>query len=141
MFLEAELIMELTVEIAPMQEVGYTREGFLRVIPITGGIVSGPNIKGKVIPGGADWNTILDEERNHVWAKYTIQTDDGYFVSIDNEGYTDNTRSNVTIRTSPKFEVDKSSKYAGLLSGVFVASLQKSSVVASAMDIKMYKMK
>lgn len=113
----------------------------MRVIPITGGTVSGPNIKGKVIFGGADWNTIIDEGRNHVWSKYTIKTDDGYLTSIDNEGYTDKSRPDAAIRTSPKFDVEKNSKYAGLLSGVFVASLRKSSVVESAMNIKMYKMK
>lgn len=138
--LEAELVLELTVKIAPVQEVGQTGQGNLRIIPIMGGIVSGPYIKGRVISGGADWNTVIDDTRNHVFAKYALQTDDGVYISIENEGYTDK-RPDAVIRTVPRFEVDRDSKYSWLLRGVFVGSLQKSTVVDSAMEIKIYKMK
>lgn len=141
MMLEAELVLELTVKIAPMQEVGEMGQGNLRIIPITGGTVFGPYIKGTVLPGGADWNTVIDDTRNHVFAKYAFQTDDGVYIAIENEGYTDKARPNAVIRTVPRFEVSRDSRYAWLLSGVFVGGLQKSTVVDSAMEIKIYKMK
>lgn len=141
MLLDSELVLELTVEIGEKIEVGNTLQGFLRIIPILGGELFGPSIKGKVLPGGADWNTILDEKTNHVFAKYWVQTDDGCIISIENEGYTDQLRTDSQIRTIPQFQVDKNSKYASLLSGVFVGSLRPSSKVTSGVDLKIFKMK
>lgn len=48
MQLEADLIMELTVEVGEPQEVGNTPKGNLKLIPITGGVFSGENIKGSI---------------------------------------------------------------------------------------------
>lgn len=141
MELNAELVFELTVEVGEVLEVGKIHEGFLRVIPITGGTFSGPNIKGKVIPGGADWNTRVDDKVSHVFAKYCIQTDDGEFITVENEGFNDLTKPQPFIRTTPRFQVREDSKYDWLNSGVFVGSLKTSTSVKSGVDIKIYKMK
>ena len=142
MNLESELVMELTVECSECLEVGKTNEGFLRVIPIIGGTVSGPNIKGTVIPGGADWNVAVDEKLSHVFAKYCFKTDDGVVISIENEGYIENSPpENTIIKTVPKFGVDKDSKYEWLRNGVFVGSLGSSKFVENGVDIKIYKLK
>lgn len=140
MMLEAELVLELTVELGETQEVGPTPNGFLRLIPITGGEFSGLDIKGKVLPGGYDWNTVINENVAHVFAKYTIQTDDGVYISIQNEGYLDTKENNTLIITSPKFQVQVG-QYNWLNSGVFVGSLEGGSSEKPSVDIKIYKLK
>jgi len=42
------------VELDPAMVVGETALGIRRIIPIIGGSVSGPKIKGTIVRGGAD---------------------------------------------------------------------------------------
>ena len=84
--LAAEEVMHLTVKVAAPMVVGKTIGGFLLVIPIIGGYFSGDSIKGTVISGGADWNTTLDTGVAHVFAKYLLETNDGEYIAIENEG-------------------------------------------------------
>ncbi|CAN5222094.1 hypothetical protein BH10PSE3_BH10PSE3_06910 [soil metagenome] len=51
-------VFDLDIEVAPAQELGEVGGGRRPVIPITGGGLNGPGIKGAVLPGGADWQTI-----------------------------------------------------------------------------------
>ncbi len=143
--LKAELVFELSVDCSEPLEIGKTDKGFLRVIPITGGTFKGKNISGKVIPGGADWNTqIVDDisgktQASHVFAKYTIQTDDGIYISVENEGYKDWREEKRHIVTTPHFQVEKG-KYEWLNYGVFVGSLSPRED-KTGVEIKIYKMK
>jgi len=139
MQLEAELVLELNVEIGEAKEVGMTSEGFLRLIPITGGTFSGKGIKGKVIPGGYDWNVTVNDKLSHLLAKYAIQTDDGDYISVENEGYIDFTQNDF-IKTTPRFQV-QSEKYAWLQSGVFVGSLMPLDGNVPGVKINVYKLK
>ena len=41
-----------------------------------GGTVDGPRLKGKVLPGGADWQIVRADGVVHLTARYTIETDD-----------------------------------------------------------------
>lgn len=54
-----EHLCDLAVTIAPPVEVGTTPAGLRRMIPITGGTVSGPKVNGRVLAGGADFQLIL----------------------------------------------------------------------------------
>ncbi len=136
--LEAELVMVLNVECTSFYDVGETQQGYLRVIPIIGGDVQG-KVKGKVISGGADWNRDLGRGYSHVFAKYMIQTDDGAYISIENEGLIDQSDEGSRIKTRPKFEVSKDSKYEWLNYGVYVGSLEAGSVKDSVL-IHIYKL-
>ena len=84
--LATEEVMRLTVKLAAPMVVSKTIGGFLLVIPIIGGYFSGDSIKGTVISGGADWNTTLDTGVAHVFAKYLLETNDGEYFAIENEG-------------------------------------------------------
>ncbi len=140
MQLEADLIMKLTVEIGETQEVGQTHKGYLRLIPITGGTFSGEGIKGIVMPGGYDWNTAINDNLSHVFAKYALQTEDGQYISVENEGYIDSKAENARIITTPRFQVS-GDKYAWLCSGIFVGSLQVLQTGKPAVSIEVYKMR
>lgn len=121
MNLEAEHIMTIHVQCGQLMEVKNEGAGFLRVIPIIGGTVEG-KISGQVVPGGADWNTSLDNNLSHVFAKYLLKTDDGEYIDIQNEGYI-NFELNNKIKTSPVFKADMNGKYAWLNHGVYVGAL------------------
>jgi hypothetical protein len=66
--------------------VGPSSHGLRRVVPITGGTFSGPNIKGKIVAGGADWQFVRPDGVLEVLAKYTLETDDGVLISVENRG-------------------------------------------------------
>jgi hypothetical protein len=165
MKLEAELVLELEVELGQTQEVGDTPKGLLRLIPITGGTFSGPNIKGNILSGGYDWNTTRHDQTAHAFAKYALQTDDGVVISVENEGIlpsepqlSPTSQSNQTsqfsqssvIKTTTRFEVTDG-KYDWLRSGVFVGSLEagagtsasesESETEIPTVCIKIYKLK
>ena len=80
-----EHVCDLAVTIAPPVEVGPTVSGLRRMIPITGGVVRGPRINGRVLPGGADFQLILGEgTQAHLDARYVIELDDGTRVFVQN---------------------------------------------------------
>lgn len=56
--LDAELVMELRAD-CPEEDrlvVGGNDWGYLKVIQIKGGHFEGEKLRGRVVPGGADWN-------------------------------------------------------------------------------------
>jgi hypothetical protein len=56
------------------------------VIPITGGTFEGPQIKGALLPGGADWQLIRPDGLTEVEALYLLRTDDGVTIQVRNRG-------------------------------------------------------
>lgn len=83
---QLEFVCELHVTIAPALVVGETPHGTRRIIPITGGTFSGPNMKGTIINGGADWQILRKDGTTELTALYTLQTDDGVLIYVNNKG-------------------------------------------------------
>jgi hypothetical protein len=52
---ETEFAFEARVSVQTPLVVGKSSHGLRRIVPITGGTFEGPNIRGRVVPGGADW--------------------------------------------------------------------------------------
>jgi hypothetical protein len=137
--LQAEEIMRLTVKVGPPYKVGRVNGGVLQVIPIIGGIVVGPGINGIVVPGGADWNTYRHEGVAHVYAKYVLETNDGEFIIIENEGLIKPDTESV-IKTSPRFTANCDGKYKFLNHGVYVGELASTPDAQGSVDIVIYRM-
>lgn len=74
-----EPVLDLTVFVsAPVeagQVVGLNSRGRRRIIPITGGTVSG-QLNGRVLPGGADFQLVVSETCADLDARYLLQIDD-----------------------------------------------------------------
>ena len=68
-------------------EVGETHLGRRRIIPITGGTVEGPRLRGTVLPGGADWQIIRADGTAELEARYTLRAADGALISVVNRGF------------------------------------------------------
>lgn len=81
----AEPILRIRAELADIQQFGKTPVGERRVINILGGSVEG-RVRGKILPGGADWQFIRGDGAAHVEARYTIQSDSGAYILVDSEG-------------------------------------------------------
>lgn len=84
--MKTEKLFTLNVELAPMLDIGMGPNGYRRVIPITGGRFEG-RISGDILPGGADWNLVRPDGTVHLWARYTLRTDEGALIMITNEGF------------------------------------------------------
>jgi hypothetical protein len=78
-------ICDIAVEIAAAIEVGQTDLGLRRLIPIVGGVVEGPQMRGKVLAGGADYQLILaGQTQAHLDARYVLELEDGARIWVHN---------------------------------------------------------
>jgi hypothetical protein len=105
-----ELIFEAKVTLDPVQELGVTTYGKRRIIPITGGTFEGPNIKGTILAGGADWQTLRTDGTADLDARYTLKTDDGALIYIQNRGIR-HAKPEVLARMAKGEKVDPSEYY------------------------------
>lgn len=136
----ADEIMRLQVKIAPPELVGPVADGKLQVIPITGGTFAGEKLNGRVVPGGADWNTGRPEGLAHVFAKYLLQTEDGEYIAIENEGVID-FAAGTLIKTRPTFQANQNGRYGFLNEGVYVGSLEVDPQTGNQVNITIYKLR
>lgn len=82
-----EHVARVRVLLDPPIEVGATPFGRLREIPIAGGTVSGPLLRGEVLPGGADRQQVLDDGTAVVDTRYLLRLDSGYTVALATHGF------------------------------------------------------
>jgi hypothetical protein len=72
--------------VAAIQDLGQTARGHRRIIDILGGEVKGPRLSGEILPGGADWQIVRPDGTIEVVARYTIRSDQGATIYVQNEG-------------------------------------------------------
>src|SRR5687767_13807080 len=78
---------ELRVKVADPVVIGEVPHGLRRIIAITGGTLRGPNINGIVVPNsGADWQVIQPDGFSELDTRYTLQTDKGELIYVQNVG-------------------------------------------------------
>jgi uncharacterized protein DUF3237 len=80
------LAMTLRVQVGAPMELGEVPRGRRRIIPILGGTFEGPNIRGKVLPGGADWQVVRADGLAELDTRYALQTEQGSLIYIQNAG-------------------------------------------------------
>jgi hypothetical protein len=80
------LAFELRATVGPPLEVGDVAHGRRRIVPITGGTFEGSGIKGKVMPGGADWQIVRPDGFTELDTRYTLETDKGQIIYVQNAG-------------------------------------------------------
>ncbi|MEC3947993.1 DUF3237 domain-containing protein [Sphingobium sp. HWE2-09] len=130
------LALRLRVLIGAPQELGMVDGVRKRVIPITGGTVDGPRLTGKVLPGGADWQSIRADGTADILARYSLEASDGTIISVVNPGYRHGPAPVLAriaagdvvdpalyyFRTTPRFEVASDSPHAWLGRTVFLCT-------------------
>jgi hypothetical protein len=118
-----ELAVELFVTISPAVTVGASDHGTRRFIPITGGRFTGNGIKGEVMAGGADWQLSRPDGVTEVNALYSIKTDDGAVIVVDNQGIIVPANGGIGyVRTNPRFHAPQG-KYEWLNKTLFVGTI------------------
>lgn len=86
--LQPEFVFEVDAAVDPPIELGVLPGGSMRrIIPVGAGTVRGPEINGRVLPGGADWQLIRPDGVADIEARYTIESDQGELVYVSNPGY------------------------------------------------------
>jgi hypothetical protein len=136
-----EHVADFVFRLAPVIEVGGSALGNRRVIPIVDGIVSGPRLNGRILPGGADFQLIRHDAPDEsigvadIEARYVLETDDGARIYIVNAGVRSASAeamaklaagepvdpAQVYFRTAPRFET-AAPAYRWLMRHLFVAS-------------------
>jgi Protein of unknown function (DUF3237) len=133
--LETKYVFTITALIGPVTNAGDIGHGVRRIIPISGGEVRGPDVNGKVLAFGADFQIIRPNELIDLEAKYAFETDDGAIISVENRGIRFGPvellqklkrgepvdPKLIYFRTVPKFETGHEG-YRWLMQHIFVAS-------------------
>jgi hypothetical protein len=83
---ELSYVMELRVKVAAPMDVGNIAQGRRRVVPILGGTFDGPDLRGVVLEGGADWQIVRPDGFTILDTRYMLRTDAGQLVYIQNAG-------------------------------------------------------
>ena len=122
---QLEFVLQLKVTLGEVYTCGETQHGKRTVIPITGGTFEGPNIKGTIINGGADYQLTNKDNRTELEAIYSIKTDDGIYIHVRNRGIIyngkdENGNPTFYFKAAPQFEAPTDSKYNWLNNALFV---------------------
>jgi hypothetical protein len=76
-------------------------------VPIVGGTFDGPRLRGRILPGGADWQLLRSDGWYVIEADYFMETHDGVPIHVHNRGlWSDPTPDDPDgyALTSPVFE-------------------------------------
>ena len=124
---QLEFALQLKVTLGETYSCGETQHGRRTVIPITGGTFEGPNIKGTILNGGADYQLANATGRTEVEAIYSIRTDDGVNIHVRNRGIIASSKDaqgnpSFYFRCAPQFEAPADSKYAWLNNSLFLCA-------------------
>jgi hypothetical protein len=128
-------VADLVVRIAEPIEIGRIAGNLRRTIPIAGGEALGPRIRGKVLPGGADYQVMRVDGVTDLHARYVIEIGERQLIYVENSGVRygppelmEKLRRGEAVdpaliyfRTTPRFET-AAPGYEWLMQNLFVCS-------------------
>ena len=80
-------VYRLEATLAQPLDLGQTAQGHRRIVPLTGGTFTGPELKGTLLPGAsADWQIVLPDGTALGDSRYTLQTDGGALLYVQSHG-------------------------------------------------------
>src|ERR1700686_1682919 len=98
--LATKYVFSLAIKVGTPIVAGDIGYGVRRGIPVLGGDVRGPGMKGTIFPAGAGFPTIPPNGFTELEAKYAFEMDDGAVIYIENIG----------VRFGPKELLDRIAK-------------------------------
>jgi hypothetical protein len=82
-----EFLMNLEVEVGAIESLGAAPPGERRVVSIVGGTFEGPELRGEVLPGGADWQIARHDGVLDLDAHYVLKEKGGGLIEVVSQGY------------------------------------------------------
>ena len=79
-------LFTITVDVDPPQSAGVTPIGEVRLLPFRGGTFEGPGLRGKLLPGGTDWQQVRADGVLEIRAHYMLETEQGERIEVISEG-------------------------------------------------------
>ena len=80
-------IYRLEATLAQPLDLGETAQGHRRIVPLTGGTFTGPELNGKLLPGAsADWQIVLEDGTALGDLRYTLETAGGDLLYVQSRG-------------------------------------------------------
>ena len=76
----------LRIAVAPPVSLGAAPGGDRRFVPLGRGTAEGPELRGTVLEGGIDWQTLRRDGVLEISAHYVIRCDDGALVEVTSQG-------------------------------------------------------
>ena len=80
---------DVHADVGPPVEIGATHAGRRRVVPIVGGTFDGPDLRGRVLGGGADWQIVQADGFTELDSRYVLETGEGELIAVRNRGIRD----------------------------------------------------
>jgi hypothetical protein len=81
------LVYRLEVAVGELCDLGAGERGRRRIIPLTAGTMSGPELSGTLLPGAsADWQILLPDGTALADIRYTLQTEAGALLYVRSSG-------------------------------------------------------
>jgi Protein of unknown function (DUF3237) len=77
---------QVRCDVGALVSLGAAPLGERRYIPLTGGSVSGPELNGRIVDGGVDWQIARADGVLEIAAHYVIATPDGAQVEVQSTG-------------------------------------------------------
>jgi Protein of unknown function (DUF3237) len=99
-------VYRLSATVAEPLDLGETTAGRRRIVALTGGTFTGPELNGELVPGAsADWQIVLADGTALGDVRYTLRTDGGDLLYVQSRGVRYG-RADVLARLARGEEVD-----------------------------------
>lgn len=82
-----EFLMKLAADVGELVSMGQGPLGERRVVPILGGTFEGPQLRGEILPGGADWQIARSDGVLDLDARYALREASGALIRVLSQGY------------------------------------------------------
>ena len=130
------LVYRLRATLGEPLDLGTTAVGHRRIIPLTGGAFTGPELAGELVPdGSADWQTVLPDGTALGDIRYTLRTIEGELLYVRSSGVRHGSAAvlarlsrgeavdprEYTFRTSTRIEAATTPAMDWLNKGVFIS--------------------
>jgi hypothetical protein len=82
-----EFLMSLAVDVGDLVSLGAVPAGERRVVAILGGSFEGPQLRGEILAGGADWQLARKDGVLELDARYVLKEQSGSLIQVVSQGY------------------------------------------------------
>jgi hypothetical protein len=79
-------LLTITVDVDAPQSAGVTPIGEVRLLAFSSGSFEGPGLRGRLLPGGTDWQQVRADGALEIRAHYMLETDQGERIEVVSQG-------------------------------------------------------